>query len=451
MRRTVVKARPASCGGLGGGGTRDDEDLPSVYKQVCKVEYSHSVDRGVLHQLDTGVLRIDVDAFSVHELQVFKGFFSHLPRLRQLCVAHGQVALKHEPELPSRPGVIYGSSAVAGIQHTRANAVKKATQGILQLVCKLLRTPRHCKLVSLALPGMNLTDATIANLEESFRACSTLRELDFREQDLSRPSVAERMLRAVKASATVQAVCLRSCGIGTRSARFLGQLLRSNNERRDELIWKGGLRGEDASKQAIRLQGLVVLDVSDNDLGAEGVAEILEVLENDRWMAAINLAGNNGSDGGAAWDSTLAQAARCFKINRACVLWHCCCCRCCGCPLWLQRCGPLNAPPNVVLHATCCPPRYSARIALRRRGSSADARFPSLFGLSCPIRAAVPATGRSHFDRQRHPRHGSRRGQPASRGRQIIPASTQSCCCCCGCQDEMSRTAQLLVQAQVGV
>jgi hypothetical protein len=317
MRRTVAKARPAR-GGSGSVEAHDDEDLPSVYKQVCKVEYSHSVDRGVLYQLDSGVLRIDVDAHSVHELQVFKGFFSHLPRLRQLCVAQGQIALKNEPDLPTRPGVIYGSSAVAGIQHTRANAVKKATQGILHLVCKLLRTPRHCKLVSLALPGMNLTDATIDNLEESFRACSTLRELDFREQDLSRSSVAERIICAVTASATVQSVCLRSCGIGSRSARFLGHLLRSNNERRDELIWKGELRGEDASKQAIRLQGLVVLDASDNELGVEGVAEILEVLENDRWMAAINLAGNYGTGNGGASKSTLELAVRCFKINRTC-------------------------------------------------------------------------------------------------------------------------------------
>lgn len=308
MRRTVVRSRSSDQRSAGA-----SDDVSQVYRHVCKVEYSHAVDRGVLHQLQAGVLRIDIDACTVHELQVFKGFFSRLPRLQQLCVARGQVALKTEPAVSSRPNSAYGTSTTVRIRQNRINAVKKATQGILHLVGKLLKTPRHCRLVSLALPGLHLTEATIVHFEEAFKACSTLRELDFREQDLSRPSTAERMFRAITASSTVQAVCLRGCKIGPRSARYLGHVLRANNERRDQLIWKGELRGEAVSKKAIRLQGLVVLDVSQNELGSEGMSELLDVLENDRWMAALNLAAN-----GDMAESTIHEHwDRCFKINRA--------------------------------------------------------------------------------------------------------------------------------------
>ncbi len=77
-------------------------------------------------------------------------------------------------------------------------------QGILHLLCRLLSNPRHCRLVSLALPGMHLSAAATAALEEALRACGTLRELDLRCHDLSRPPTADAVLRAVAASSSLQ-------------------------------------------------------------------------------------------------------------------------------------------------------------------------------------------------------------------------------------------------------
>ena len=289
----------------------DSDDVANVYKHICKVEYSHTIDRGVLHQLRLGVLRIDVDLCSVHELQIFKGFFSRLPKIGQLCIAKNQVPTTALKQCPKRPNVVYGSTATYQIKQSRINALKKAIQGTLHLVCRLLSTPRQCRLVSLALPGMHLTEATVSNFESAFKACTTLREIDFRDQDLSRPTVAERVIRAIASSSTVQAVCLKRCKLGSRSARYVGHLLRKNNERREQLIWKGELRGEAVSKQAIRLQGLMVLDVSSNNFGPDGTQEILEVLENDRWMVGLNLACREEND-----PKTLKHFRRCFKVNR---------------------------------------------------------------------------------------------------------------------------------------
>jgi len=290
--------------------------LANSFKHVCKVEYNHAVDRDILYQLRMGVLRIDVDACTVHELQIFKGFFSRLPRIQQLCVAKGQVPMKPEHPIP-RPTYrsLRGSRESTNIRQTRANAVKKASQGILHLIAKLLRTPRHCQLVSLALPGLTLTESTIASFEEGFRACNSLRELDLREQDLSRPSVAERVLRAVTASSSVQALCIKRCRITSRSARYIAYVLRANNERRDQLIWKGELRGEPVSKKAIRQHGLLVLDASENQLQYEGVREVLDVLENDQWMIGLNIA-NNGDVSDAI---TRERFASCFKVNSTCL------------------------------------------------------------------------------------------------------------------------------------
>ena len=290
--------------------TSEPESIINIYRHVCKVEYDHPIDKGILHQLQHGVLRIDVDVCTVHELQIFKSFFSRFPHLRALCVARNQAAAQSAKK--SQKNKVYGSVANARIRQSRVNALKKAAQGTLGLVCKLLSTPRHCRLLSLALPGMHLTDYTASRLEEGLKACNTLRELDFRGQDLGRSSMAESVLRAVSASGSLQAVCLKGCRINARSARYIVHLLRKNNERRDQLTWRGELRSEVVSKQAVRLQGLLVLDVSDNDLRDEGVLELVSVLENDRWVAAVNFEGN-----GTVEDTMTEQRLNeCFDINR---------------------------------------------------------------------------------------------------------------------------------------
>jgi hypothetical protein len=109
-----------------------------------------------------------------------------------------------------------------------------------------------------------------------------------------------------------QAVCLKRCGLNPRSARFVARTLRANNERRDQLIWRGELRSEVVSKLAVRLQGLLVLDLSENELADSGVAEVLDALENDRWMVAVNLARN----GCTVNLETPATVDKCFEINR---------------------------------------------------------------------------------------------------------------------------------------
>lgn len=194
------------------------DDLEEVYTHVSIAEYNHAIDRGVLQQLRAKVLRLDVDACSTHELQIFKGFFAKLPRLKQLCIAKNQTDCneKIKNNHKRQSGKAFGSSATIRRQQNHMNSHKKAIHGIFALLCKLMRTPRQCQLVSLALPGMQLSARAISNLEDALRDCSTLRELDLRGHDLSRESTAESMLRAITASESLQAISLKQCALTHR-------------------------------------------------------------------------------------------------------------------------------------------------------------------------------------------------------------------------------------------
>ena len=101
---------------------------------------------------------------------------------------------------------------------------------------------------------------------------------------------------------------MKGCGLTNESANFLTAILRASVAHMDQLYWNSTLRMSDPidgsldsgtsgavmneDTNHVFSSGLLVLDISDNELTGDAVNVLSRQLKNNHWLLALDLSGN---------------------------------------------------------------------------------------------------------------------------------------------------------------
>ena len=104
---------------------------------------------------------------------------------------------------------------------------------------------------------------------------------------------------------SLQEACLSDCALSDVSGGRICDMIRIHCSRRNDARWTSSLRGvankvRDIDSEIARA-GLLVLDLSDNQLSSKSAASLARVLENDTWIGALNLSNNKLSSKGVRY------------------------------------------------------------------------------------------------------------------------------------------------------
>ena len=72
---------------------------------------------------------------------------------------------------------------------------------------------------------------------------------------------------------------------------LLGTLISAQGQRKNEIIWLYGLRGERPDQDLNRM-GLCELNIQGNNISDEGVKDMIAFLKFDNWLRSLNLRDN---------------------------------------------------------------------------------------------------------------------------------------------------------------
>ena len=166
------------------------------------------------------------------------------------------------------------------------------------------------KLVSIELPGLNMSHSALRHLGRGLIATTSLKRLDLRTCGIGDEGLSV-LVKALIGCKSLNDLCLAGNRLKDISAPRVSSIIRRHGARRDDGFWASCLRDGAMSAASTRgleptnaevnvqLHGLTALDVSDNFITNEGARYIASTLESDGWLVALNLRGNQISAEGA--------------------------------------------------------------------------------------------------------------------------------------------------------
>lgn len=81
------------------------------------------------------------------------------------------------------------------------------------------------------------------------------------------------------------------------TGRIVGKILSAHCQKRDDIVWMYGLRGEEPEED-ISLKGICEVNISNNLIDTPGIRDLCYFLQYDNWTRSINLKNNNISEEG---------------------------------------------------------------------------------------------------------------------------------------------------------
>lgn len=176
---------------------------------------------------------------------------------------------------------------------------------LLLAVCDFIRSSHG--LVSIVVDNVTITTEILAKLGDAMSSThSQLQTLSFHNCPLESLGLRTLTPHLNKLEHMTQ-LNLQGCGLDDDSAAFLVSILRASEARMDQLYWNSTLRMSDpldslnsASSGAVVTEetnhvfssGLVILDISGNNLSGKALSVMSRHLRNNHWLLALNLASN---------------------------------------------------------------------------------------------------------------------------------------------------------------
>lgn len=100
------------------------------------------------------------------------------------------------------------------------------------------------------------------------------------------------MANCLAAQRTIETVEISNCGLTNNFSASIKKIINGHAERRDEIVWVAGLRGE-APKGKNDKQGLGELILSGNNFSDQFVFDLLPMLNYDQYLRSVDLSKND--------------------------------------------------------------------------------------------------------------------------------------------------------------
>lgn len=183
---------------------------------------------------------------------------------------------------------------------------------LLMAVFDFIRNSHGLELIML--DNVNLTNEQLAKLSEAMSAThSSLNKIVVMNCPIGSHGL--RILTpAINKLHTITQVTVKGCGISDDGVNFFTSILRASVAHMDQLYWNSTLRMSDpidgsldsSTSGAVMNEetshvfssGLVVLDVSDNELTSGALQTLSRQLKNNHWLLALDLSGNKIDEAG---------------------------------------------------------------------------------------------------------------------------------------------------------